>query len=37
MPQVTINNPNQVNIAGDGGQQVNVSNTTDNKVKKFSP
>ncbi len=27
---VTINNPNQVNIASDGGQQVNVSNTDDN-------
>ncbi len=26
---VTINNPNQVNIASDGGQQVNVSNTED--------
>ena len=25
-PQVTINNPNQVNIATDGGQQINVSN-----------
>ncbi|MDQ3132857.1 MAG: hypothetical protein M3Q99_19070 [Acidobacteriota bacterium] len=25
-PQVTINNPNQVNIAADGGQQINVSN-----------
>lgn len=26
-PQVTINNANQVNIAADGGQQINVSNT----------
>ena len=25
-PQVTINNPNQVNIAAEGGQQINVSN-----------
>jgi hypothetical protein len=24
-PQVTINNPSQVNIANDGGQQVNVA------------
>jgi hypothetical protein len=24
---VTINNPNQVNIANDGGQQVNVSSS----------
>jgi hypothetical protein len=26
-PQVTINNPAQVNIANDGGQQINVSNS----------
>jgi hypothetical protein len=26
-PQVTINNPQQVNIAGEGGQQINVSNS----------
>jgi hypothetical protein len=25
-PQVTINNPQQVNIASDGGQQINVGN-----------
>ncbi len=30
---VTINNPNQVNIATDGGQQVNVSNTEEAKDK----
>jgi hypothetical protein len=24
-PQVTINNPQQVNIAGNGGQQINVN------------
>ncbi len=28
---LTINNPNQVNIAADGGQQVNVSNTEEKK------
>ncbi len=28
---VTINNPNQVNIAADGGQQVNISNTKEEK------
>lgn len=27
-PQVTINNPNQVNIATDGGQQVNLADTS---------
>jgi len=33
---VTINNPNQVNIANDGGQQVNVSNTEEkDKTKKI--
>jgi hypothetical protein len=29
-PQITINNPNQVNIAADGGQQINVSKTEEN-------
>ena len=29
-PQVTINNPQQVNIATDGGQQVNVSSVNEN-------
>ncbi len=33
-PQVTINNPNQVNIAADGAQQVNVSNTNEDGTKK---
>ena len=28
---VTINNPNQVNIAADGGQQMNVSNSVDSE------
>jgi hypothetical protein len=33
---VTINNANQVNIAGNGGQQVNVSNMEENdKTKKI--
>jgi len=32
---VTINNPSQVNIAADGGQQVNVSNTYEEKAKKI--
>jgi hypothetical protein len=32
---VTINNPNQVNIATDGGQQVNVSNTEEEKTRKI--
>jgi hypothetical protein len=30
---VTINNPNQVNIASDGGQQVNVAKTDEEKEK----
>jgi len=30
---VTINNPSQVNIAADGGQQVNVSKTEEEKAK----
>lgn len=30
-PQVTINNPQQVNIAADGGQQINVSKTEEEK------
>lgn len=33
---VTINNPNQVNIASDGGQQVNVSNADEEKTKKVT-
>lgn len=33
-PQVTINNPQQVNIAGDGGQQINVAKTDKEKTKK---
>lgn len=33
-PQVTINNPNQVNIAADGGQQINV-NKTDSEEKEI--
>lgn len=33
---VTINNPNQVNIATDGGQQVNVSNLKEEKEKKIT-
>jgi hypothetical protein len=32
-PQVTINNPNPVNIANDGGQQVNCSKLDDDKIK----
>ncbi len=32
-PQVTINNPNQVNIATDGGQQVNVSKAEEDVTK----
>ncbi len=32
---VTINNPNQVNIASDGGQQVNVSNEEEDKTKRI--
>jgi hypothetical protein len=35
-PQVTINNPNQVNIATDGGQQVNVADANENQTKKIS-
>ena len=35
-PQVTINNPQQVNIANDGGQQINVSTTEDEKTKKIT-
>jgi hypothetical protein len=35
-PQVTINNPNQVNIAADGGRQVNISNTDDDGEKKIT-
>ncbi len=31
-PQVTINNPNQVNIASDGGQQANVSNVNEDST-----
>jgi hypothetical protein len=31
---VTINNPKQVNIAADGGQQVNVQNKAKAKSKK---
>jgi len=33
---LTINNPNQVNIAADGGQQVNVSNSDAEKGKKIT-
>ena len=33
---VTINNPNQVNIAADGGQQVNVSKTDEEGTKKIN-
>ncbi|MGI9036368.1 MAG: hypothetical protein ACR2GD_10065 [Pyrinomonadaceae bacterium] len=33
---VTINNPNQVNIAADGGQQVNVSNKDEDEKKKIT-
>ncbi len=37
MPQITINNPNQVNIAADGGQQINVAKTEEeNKAKKIT-
>jgi hypothetical protein len=32
---VIINNPNQVNVAADGGQQVNVSNIDEEKTKKI--
>ena len=34
--QITINNANQVNIANDGGQQVNVSNNNEFKDKKIT-
>ncbi len=33
---VTINNPNQVNIAADGGQQVNINNKDDSEKKDSS-
>ena len=33
---VTINNPNQVNIATDGGQQFNVVKTEEEEAKKFT-
>ncbi len=32
---VTINNPSQVNIAADGGQQINVSNADEDDTKKI--
>ncbi|MEJ7863254.1 MAG: hypothetical protein WKF90_16615 [Pyrinomonadaceae bacterium] len=35
-PQVTINNPNQVNIAAEGGQQVNISNTEKDEAKRIT-
>lgn len=35
-PQLTINNASQVNIASDGGQQVNVSNDNPEKDKKIT-
>ena len=35
-PQVTINNPQQVNIASDGGQQINVSNPSEEQMKKIT-
>jgi hypothetical protein len=35
-PQVTINNPQQVNIAADGGQQINVSNANEEQMKKIT-
>ena len=34
---VTINNPKQVNIAADGGQQVNVQNKAEAKSRKRRP
>lgn len=34
-PQLTINNPQQVNIANDGGQQINVAGVDENKTKKI--
>lgn len=36
-PQVTINNPQQVNIASDGGQQINVAKADEEKHKKITP
>jgi len=33
---VTINNPNQVNIASDGGQQINVAKTEEENAKKIT-
>lgn len=36
-PQVTINNPQQVNIANDGGQQINVSKVDETETKKINP
>ena len=33
---VTINNPNQVNIASEGGQQINVSKTNEENIKKVT-
>ena len=35
-PKVTINNQNQVNIANDGGQQINVADANENQTKKIS-
>lgn len=35
-PQVTINNPQQVNIAADGGQQINVAKTDEEKTKQIT-
>ncbi|MEJ7861537.1 MAG: hypothetical protein WKF90_07855 [Pyrinomonadaceae bacterium] len=35
-PQVTINNPNQVNIAADGGQQINMAKTEEETAKKIT-
>ena len=35
-PQVTINNPNQVNIANDGGQQINIAKTEEDGAKKIT-
>lgn len=34
-PQVTINNPQQVNIAADGGQQVNVAEVKENNTQEI--
>lgn len=34
-PQVTINNPQQVNIAADGGQQINVSKNEDEEKERI--